>query len=83
MASTNTNTVNINDIDTKINVRESKMAGWRAGRGKGKWALTIVLLVYCILSRIPIVQSMSGITFEQLQSALKDNIRPVVSEIRK
>ena len=57
------------------------MAGCDTRRGKGKYALTIVLLVYCSLGKIPIVQSMSGITYKQLQSALNQSLAPVTEEL--
>ena len=68
----------------KVNVRANYKAGGSAGRGKGEYALVLVLLVYCMTGTIPIVQSMSpqaGVSLADLQETLKLQFAPVITEI--
>lgn len=84
-SSTNINTIGniVKDVANveDSNVRASRKAGWSSKRGKGKYTLTIVLLVYCLMSLIPIVQSMA-VSIDQLKLVLKEQLDTVTTNLK-
>ena len=79
--STTSNYIANNVMKGKVNVRADLMAGGSAGRGKGEYALVVVLLVYCMTGTIPIVHSMAGVSLTELQDTLNKQFAPVITEI--
>ena len=76
----NVNQENFENKTESTKERGEKMAGWSAGRGKGEYLSTVVILVCALACVIPIVQSMS-LTIDQLKSTLDDSLNPLRQDI--